>query len=70
VELALDSSGSFERRERSANWLNVSELADFVPSRGHRGGVIPMHRALAKFRLGPMNLVTAISLLYALHLSG
>jgi hypothetical protein len=31
-----------------------------VRTRGHRGGVIPMHRALAHFRLGPMNLVTAI----------
>ncbi len=35
---------------------------DPVRSRGHRGGVITMHRALAHFRLGPMNLVTAISL--------
>jgi hypothetical protein len=31
-------------------------------SRGHRGGVISMHRALAHFRLGPMNLVTAVCL--------
>ena len=30
--------------------------------RGHRGGVIRMHRALAQFRLGRMNLATAISL--------
>jgi hypothetical protein len=28
-------------------------------ARGHRGGVIPMHRALAHFRLGTMNLITA-----------
>jgi hypothetical protein len=33
-----------------------------TPSRGHRGGVIAMHRALAHFHLGPMNLVTAVSL--------
>jgi hypothetical protein len=33
-----------------------------IRSRGHRGGVIPMHRALAHFHLGPMNLVTAASL--------
>ncbi|HZP63245.1 MAG TPA: hypothetical protein VFB28_07505 [Terriglobales bacterium] len=35
-----------------------------LPARGHRGGVIPMHRALAQFHLGPMNLVTAISLFF------
>jgi len=52
----LDSSANFERRHRSA------KLADPVRSRGHRGGVISMHRALAHFRLGPMNLVTAIFL--------
>ena len=37
-------------------------VADLTRARGHRGGMIPMHRALAHFRLGPMNLVTAISL--------
>jgi hypothetical protein len=35
---------------------------DAIRSRGHRGGVITMHRALAHFHLGPMNLVTAVSL--------
>lgn len=30
--------------------------------RGHRGGVISMHRALTHFRLGPLNVVTSISL--------
>ena len=58
----MDSSGSFERRERSATGPHVSKPADPVRSRGHRGGVISMHRALAHFRLGPMNLVTAIFL--------
>jgi hypothetical protein len=58
----LDSSGSFERREGSARGLAVSKLPDPVRTRGHRGGVIPMHRALAHFRLGPMNLVIAIFL--------
>jgi hypothetical protein len=62
VELALDSSGSFERREKSARGLKVTKLADAVRTRGHRGGVIPMHRALGHFRLGSMNLVTAIFL--------
>jgi hypothetical protein len=37
-------------------------MADLRRSRGHRGGVIPMHRALAHFHLRPMNLVTAVSL--------
>ena len=37
-------------------------LAVPLSARGHRGGTISMHRALAHFRLGPMNLVTAISL--------
>ena len=30
--------------------------------RGHRGGVISMHRALTHFRLGPLNVLTSISL--------
>ena len=42
--------------------LDVSKAADRVGTRGHRGGVIPMHRALAHFRLGPMNLVIAVFL--------
>jgi hypothetical protein len=58
----LDSSGSFERSERSAKTLALSGVTDPVRTRGHRGGVIHMHRALAQFRLSPMNLVTAISL--------
>jgi hypothetical protein len=58
----LDSSGSSERREIAPIGLDVSKLADPVRTRGHRGGVIPMHRALAHFRLGPMNLITAIFL--------
>jgi hypothetical protein len=62
VELALDSSGSFKRREKSVTGLDVSKPADPVRTRGHRGGVIPMHRALAHFRLGPMNLVIAVFL--------
>lgn len=32
--------------------------------RGHRGGVISMHRALIHFRLGAMNLATSISLFF------
>jgi hypothetical protein len=62
AELALDSSGSFERHEKPENRVKVPKVANPVPARGHRGGVIPMHRALTHFRLGPMNLVIAISL--------
>jgi len=36
-------------------------LPDPVQFRGHRGGVISMHRALTHFRLGPMNVTTSIS---------
>jgi hypothetical protein len=57
----LDSSGSFERGLLAGSTA-VSRPPDRVPTRGHRGGVIPMHRALAHFRLGPMNLVIAIVL--------
>jgi hypothetical protein len=62
AELALDSSGNFEHHEKTAKGLKVPKTADPVPARGHRGGVIPMHRALTHFHLGPMNLVIAISL--------
>lgn len=62
MELALDSTESFDRRETSARQLHVAKPTDPFRPRGHRGGVIRMHRALAHFRLGPMNLVTAISL--------
>lgn len=58
----LDSSGNFDYRKNSANGVKVPRLATPIPSRGHRGGVIPMHRALTHFSLGPMNLVIAISL--------
>ena len=58
----MDSSASFERRERSVRRLTLTRVTDPVRTRGHRGGVILMHRALAQFRLSPMNLVTAISL--------
>src|SRR5579863_3451550 len=62
AEPALDSSASSELREKFASRAKVSKAANPAPTRGHRGGVIPMHRALAHFRLGPMNLITAIFL--------
>jgi hypothetical protein len=42
----------------------TTPIVDLLRSRGHRGGVITMHRAMAHFRLGPMNLVTSISLFF------
>ena len=39
-----------------------AKLPDLVQFRGHRGGVIAMHRALTHFRLGPMNVIASISL--------
>lgn len=36
--------------------------ADESFARGHRGGVISMHRALTHFRLGPMNLAASVAL--------
>ena len=58
----MDSSGDFDHRKNSANGIEVPKLATPLPSRGHRGGVISMHRALAHFHLGPMNLVIAVFL--------
>lgn len=55
----MDSSGNFELRERSVRGPDVPKLTDPVGIRGHRGGVILMHRALAHFRLGPMNVIIA-----------
>ena len=60
--LALGSSESFDLRERSTRGPDALKVADPVRPRGHRGGVILMHRALAHFHLGAMNLVTAIFL--------
>ena len=64
----MDSFGNFEVRGKSHMRIETPQRADPVRTRGHRGGVIPMHRALAHFRLGPMNLVTAI-FLFVLFLS-
>ena len=43
--------------------LQTSGRMDESFVRGHRGGVISMHRALTHFRLRPMNLVISLSLL-------
>jgi len=46
----------------SAHQLAEQQRLDQYRLRGHRGGVISMHRALGHFRLGPMNLLVAIAL--------
>jgi hypothetical protein len=54
---ALDSSRSFENHDIKGS--DPAKGTDPIRARGHRGGVISMHRALAHFRLGTMNLITA-----------
>jgi len=57
VGLALDSLRSFENHDTRGP--DSPKASNPILARGHRGGVIPMHRALAHFRLGTMNLITA-----------
>ena len=42
--------------------FGASRRGDDSLVRGHRGGVIAMHRALTHFRLGPMNVVISLAL--------
>jgi hypothetical protein len=49
-------------REPVAHNPGQPRVPDPVQFRGHRGGVIAMHRALTHFRLGPMNVVASVSL--------
>jgi len=53
----LDSSRSFENHDTRGP--DLPKVSNPILARGHRGGVIPMHRALAHFRLGTINLITA-----------
>lgn len=55
----MDFSKNFEARGLTPG---KAVSADPTRFRGHRGGVISMHRALAHFHLGPMNLLAATSL--------
>jgi hypothetical protein len=57
VGAALDSSRNFESHDTRGS--DPPKGLKPILARGHRGGVIPMHRALAHFRLGTMNLITA-----------
>jgi len=55
----LDSSRSFDHRALPAAAKQPPRFADRRRFRGYRGGVIAMHRALARFVLEPLDLVTA-----------
>jgi hypothetical protein len=55
----LDSSNSSDRRPFAATAKQPPRFADRSRFRGYRGGVIAMHRALARFVLEPLDLVTA-----------
>lgn len=56
---ALDFSKSFDRRAFSGGSSDSARFADRSRFRGHRGGVITMHRALTRFVLEPSDLITA-----------
>jgi hypothetical protein len=66
VVAALDSSRSFDRLAPAASPKQPPRFADRSRFRGHRGGVIAMHRALARFVLEPLDLVTAALLVLVL----
>jgi hypothetical protein len=53
----LDSLKSFESPDSKVS--GPLKRVEPVRVRGHRGGVISMHRALTQFRLGTMNLIVA-----------
>ena len=63
---ALDSLGSSDRLASAAGANYVPRFADRGRFRGHRGGVITMHRALTRFVFEPRDLVTAALLVLLL----
>jgi hypothetical protein len=66
VVAALDSSKSSDRLAPAAPAKQPPRFADRSRFRGYRGGVIAMHRALARFVLEPLDLVTAALLVLVL----
>jgi len=62
----LDSSKSFDRLAPPTDAKQPPRFADRSRFRGYRGGVIAMHRALARFVLEPLDLVTAALLVLVL----
>jgi hypothetical protein len=69
VAAALDSSKNSDRRASSAAAKYVPRFADRGRFRGHRGGVIRMHRALTHFILEPRSLITASLLVLLLSVT-
>jgi hypothetical protein len=59
VAAALDSSKNSDGRAFSAAPKYAPRFTDRGRFRGHRGGVITMHRALARFVLVPLDLITS-----------
>jgi hypothetical protein len=59
VAAALDSSKNSDGRAFSAAGKYAPTFADRSRFRGHRGGVIAMHRALTRFVLEPLDLITS-----------
>jgi hypothetical protein len=66
VVAALDSSKSFDRLAPPAGVKQQPRFADRGRFQGYRGGVIAMHRALARFVLEPLDLITAALLVLIL----
>ncbi len=64
----LDSSENSERLAIDAGKLTASRFDDRKRPRGHRGGVISMHRALTRFVLEPSDLVLSILLVLLVSL--
>ena len=59
----MDSSRISEHPAAFVDKLPSARLVEPIRVRGHRGGIIIMHRSMAHFTLKPMNLASAISLL-------
>ena len=59
----MDSLKTSEHPATVAGKATSASLVEPIRDRGHRGGIIIMHRAMAHFSLRPMNLAAAISLL-------
>jgi hypothetical protein len=66
AEAALDSLGSSDRLASAEGANHTPTFTDRGRFRGHRGGVITMHRALTRFALEPRDLVTGVLLVLLL----
>jgi hypothetical protein len=69
VAAALDSSKNSDRRAFSAAVKFAPRFADRGRFRGHRGGIIAMHRALTRYVLQPQDLITVALLVLLLSIA-